>query len=160
MDFPRGYHAEILGEYQERQAAQSRLLVTGGIALALILLLLQASLGSWRPTLIVFLTLPFALVGGVIAAWATGGILSIGSLVGFFTVFGIAARNGILLINHAQHLEREEGETFGVAAGHPRRHGTAGPDPHDVPGDRPRAGARSSSWGTGPATRSSTRWPS
>ena len=53
-------------------------------------------------------------MGGVIAAWATGGILSIGSLVGFFTVFGIAARNGILLINHAQHLEREEGETFGV----------------------------------------------
>src|SRR3954470_21034692 len=113
VDFPRGYHAELIGEYQERQAAQNRLLVTGAIALAIILLLLQASLGSWRPTLLVFLTLPFALVGGVIAAWATGGILSVGSLVGFFTVFGIAARNGILLINHAQHLEREEGETFG-----------------------------------------------
>jgi Cu/Ag efflux pump CusA len=114
VDFPRGYHAEILGEYQERQDAQSRLMLTGGLALALILLLLQASLGSWRPTLLVFLTLPFALVGGVIATWGTGGILSIGSLVGFFTVFGIAARNGILLINHAQHLEREEGERFGV----------------------------------------------
>jgi Cu/Ag efflux pump CusA len=50
----------------------------------------------------------------VLAAFATGGILSIGSLVGFFTVFGIAARNGILLINHAQHLEREEGQAFGV----------------------------------------------
>ncbi|MDQ1531932.1 MAG: hypothetical protein QOE37_2037, partial [Microbacteriaceae bacterium] len=114
MDFPRGYHAEVLGEYQERQQAQTRLLVTGGLALTLILLLLQASLGSWRPTLLVFLTLPFALVGGVIATWGTGGILSIGSLVGFFTVFGIAARNGILLINHAQHLEREEGERFGA----------------------------------------------
>jgi CzcA family heavy metal efflux pump len=114
VDFPRGYHAEIIGEYQERQNAQSRLLLTGGVAALLILLLLQASLGGWRPTLLVFLTLPFALVGGVIAAWATGGVLSVGSLVGFFTVFGIAARNGILLINHAQHLEREEGETFGV----------------------------------------------
>jgi CzcA family heavy metal efflux pump len=114
VDFPRGYHAEILGEYEERQEAQSRLFTTGVIALGLILLLLQAALGGWRPALLVLLTLPFALVGGVIAAWGTGGILSIGSLVGFFTVFGIAARNGILLINHAQHLEREEGETFGV----------------------------------------------
>jgi Cu/Ag efflux pump CusA len=54
-----------------------------------------------------------ALVGGVLAAWAGGGILSLGSLVGFFTVFGIAARNGILLINHCQHLETEEGQMFG-----------------------------------------------
>jgi CzcA family heavy metal efflux pump len=114
VQFPRGYHAEVLGEYEERQEAQARLLTTSVIALGLILLLLQVSLGGWRPALLVFLTLPFALVGGVLAAWATGGILSIGSLVGFFTVFGIAARNGILLINHAQHLEREEGETFGV----------------------------------------------
>ncbi|MGZ4479974.1 MAG: efflux RND transporter permease subunit [Nocardioidaceae bacterium] len=114
VDFPRGYHAEVIGEFQERQAAQSRLLATAGIALVLILLLLQLSLGSWRLTVLVFLSLPFALVGGLIAAWGTGRVLSIGSLVGFFTVFGIAARNGILLINHAQHLEREEGEPFGV----------------------------------------------
>ena len=51
-----------------------------------------------------------ALAGGVLAAWAGGGVISIGSLLGFFTVFGIAARNGILLINHCQHLERVEGE--------------------------------------------------
>jgi CzcA family heavy metal efflux pump len=114
VTFPRGYHAEIIGEYQERQDAQNQLLTTAAIALGLILLLLQSSLRSWRPALLVFLTLPFALVGGVIAAWGTGGILSIGSLVGFFTVFGIAARNGILLINHAQHLEQEEGQVFGV----------------------------------------------
>jgi len=114
VQFPRGYHAEVLGEYGERQEAQNRLLTTAVFALLLIALLLQASLGSWRPTLLVLATLPFALVGGVLAAWATGGVLSIGSLVGFLTVFGIAARNGILLINHAQHLEREEGEPFGV----------------------------------------------
>jgi Cu/Ag efflux pump CusA len=112
--FPLGYHAELLGEYEEQEAAQARLLATAGIALILVVLLLQASLGSWRPTLLVLFTLPMALIGGVLAAFATGGVLSIGSLVGFFTVFGIAARNGILLINHAQHLEREEGETWGV----------------------------------------------
>src|SRR3954447_17934643 len=113
-ELPRGYHAELLGEFSERESATQRLLITGLIALALIVLLLQASLGGWRPTALVLITLPMALVGGVLAAWATGGIVSIGSLVGFFTVFGIAARNGILLINHAQHLEREEGETFGL----------------------------------------------
>ena len=64
--------------------------------------------------MLVFLTLPMALVGGVLAAWLAGGILSLGSLVGFFTVFGIAARNGILLINHYQHLEQEEGMEFGL----------------------------------------------
>jgi Cu/Ag efflux pump CusA len=114
-DFPRGYHVELLGEFEEQQAAQTRLFTIGAVSLAIILLLLQASLGSWRPALLAFATLPVALVGGVLAAFATGGILSIGALVGFFTVFGIAARNGILLISHAQHLEREEGEPFGAA---------------------------------------------
>jgi CzcA family heavy metal efflux pump len=115
VKYDRGYHAEVLGEYQERQAAQSRLLASGLIAGVLILLLLQASFRSWRLAILVFLTLPMALVGGVLAAWLGGGILSLGSLVGFFTVFGIAARNGILLINHCQHLEREEGMSFGPA---------------------------------------------
>jgi Cu/Ag efflux pump CusA len=113
-DFPIGSHVEFLGEYEEQQAATARLYTTGAIALAIIFLLLTVSLGSVRPALIAFVTLPLALIGGVMVAWTTGGILSIGSIVGFFTVFGIAARNGILLINHAQHLEREEGETFGV----------------------------------------------
>ena len=113
-EFPRGYHVELLGEYEEQQAAQNRLFAIGAISLTIIFLLLHVSLGSWRPALLSFVTLPIALVGGVLAAFATGGILSIGSLVGFFTVFGIAARNGILLISHAQHLEREEGEPFGV----------------------------------------------
>jgi CzcA family heavy metal efflux pump len=109
----RGYHVELLGEYQERQAAQSRLLESAIIAGLLILLLLQASFRNWRLAILSFLTLPMALVGGVLAAWLAGGIISLGSLVGFFTVFGIAARNGILLINHCQHLEEQEGMPFG-----------------------------------------------
>jgi CzcA family heavy metal efflux pump len=109
----RGYHVELLGEYAERQAAQSRLLESAIIAAVLILFLLQASFRRWRLAVLTFLTLPMALVGGVLAAWLAGGIISLGSLVGFFTVFGIAARNGILLINHCQHLESREGMTFG-----------------------------------------------
>ena len=54
------------------------------------------------------------LIGGLLAAWITGSVISIGSLVGFLTVFGIAARNKIMLINHYQHLEKYEGEVFGI----------------------------------------------
>ncbi|MDQ6682002.1 MAG: efflux RND transporter permease subunit, partial [Chloroflexota bacterium] len=111
--FPQGYHAELLGEYAERQAAQDRLLLFALLAVIGVFGLLQAAFGSTRLAIVSFLTLPFALVGGVLAAWLTGGIISLGSLVGFFTVLGIAARNGIMMINHFQHLEREEGVPFG-----------------------------------------------
>ena len=110
---PRGYSAEVLGESAERAAAQDALLFYGlGTAIA-VFVLLQVAFGSWRLAALFFLTLPLALVGGALAALASGGTISLGSLVGFLTVFGIAARNGILLVNHYQHLERHEGETFG-----------------------------------------------
>ena len=112
---PLGFSAELLGENKERESQQGRLFLFGAGALVIVFLLLQASFGSWRLATLSFLTLPMALVGGVLAAWLTDGILSLGSLVGFYTVFGIAARNGILMINHFQHLERFEGEAFGPA---------------------------------------------
>jgi CzcA family heavy metal efflux pump len=115
VQFPRGYDARVLGEYQERQAAQQRLLVFAAGAAIGVFLLLQAAFGSFRLAALSLLTLPMALVGGVLAAFVGGGVISLGSLVGFFTVLGIAARNGILLVNHYQHLERCEGETFGPA---------------------------------------------
>src|SRR3712207_2778853 len=90
-------------------------MVLGLAALVAIVLLLQAAFGSLRLALIAFVLLPAALVGGVLAVWLGDGVLSLGSLVGFLTVFGIAARNGILMISHFQHLERVEGEPFGPA---------------------------------------------
>jgi Cu/Ag efflux pump CusA len=78
-----------------------------------VFLLLHTSFGSARLATISFVLLPSALVGGALAAYAGGGVISLGSLVGFLTVLGISARNGILMINHFQHLEREEGEAFG-----------------------------------------------
>jgi CzcA family heavy metal efflux pump len=115
IQFPRGYHAELLGEYRERQEAQERLFEMAVIAGLVIFLMLQTAFGSWRLATLIFLTLPMAFVGGILAAFAGGGVISLGSLLGFVTVFGIAARNGILLVNHCQHLERFEGEPFGAA---------------------------------------------
>lgn len=115
LTFKPGHHPEILGEWAERQAAQSRL---GWLSLASfigIVVLLFADFQSVRLTLLVTLTLPFALIGGVMAAWLGGGVLSLGSLVGFVTVLGIAARNGILLVSHYRHLEQEEGRAFGMS---------------------------------------------
>jgi len=113
IQFDEGYHPEMLGEFAERQAATDRLMLFALAALVGIFLLLQASFNNTRLAILAFLTLPSALVGGILAAWVTGGVLSLGSIVGFFTVLGIAARNGIMMINHFQHLERFEGEPFG-----------------------------------------------
>lgn len=113
VDFPPGYHAEVLGEAPELNAAQNDLLLYGLIAAALIFFLIQAGLGSTRLAVLVMLLLPMALAGAVLAAKATTGILELGSLVGFLTVLGIAGRNGILMISHFQHLERVEGVPFG-----------------------------------------------
>jgi CzcA family heavy metal efflux pump len=115
VSFDRGYHAELLGEWKAREDAQNRLFFTAIFAGLAIMLLLQTAFGGWRLATLIFLTLPIALVGGLLAAFASGGVISLGTLLGFFTVFGIAARNGILLVNHCQHLERSEGEPFGKA---------------------------------------------
>jgi Cu/Ag efflux pump CusA len=115
IQLPAGYHIELLGEGAERQAAQHRLLLMGLGAAIAILFLLQAAFQSVRLALLMFLTLPVALVGGVLSAWIFVGSIDLGALVGFFAVLGIAARNGILMISHLQHLEREEGQEFGIA---------------------------------------------
>ncbi len=113
IQFPQEYYPVLLGEYTERQKAQSTLMWVSVIAAIGIFLLLVTSFGSVRLATLSFLTLPSALVGGVLAAWLGDGLISLGSLVGFLTILGIAARNGIMLIEHFQHLEKHEGETFG-----------------------------------------------
>ena len=114
VEWPIGYYPQLVGEFAERQAASQNLQRIAIISAILIFLLLYISFGSARMALMSFLSLPAALVGGVMAAYFTGGILSLGSLVGFLTILGIAARNGIMLINHYQHLEEYEGEAFGL----------------------------------------------
>ena len=113
VEFPLEYRAELLGEFEERQAASQQLGLFGLAAAVAIFLLLLSSFASPRLAILSFLTLPAALIGGLLAAFVGGGILSLGSLVGFLTIYGIAARNGIMLVNHYQHLEQHEGEVFG-----------------------------------------------
>ncbi len=112
--FPLGYHPTMLGENVEREAAQKKLYGYMVLATAIIILLLHAAFKSWKLAIMAFVAFPTALVGGVIAAYLGDGIVSLGSLVGFLTVLGIATRNGIMMISHFQHLERYEGEVFGL----------------------------------------------
>ncbi len=109
-----GYRVELLGEYQARMENQRQLLIYSLVALLGIAALLFMDFQSLRLTLLVLLTLPFALIGGVVAAALTGGTLSLGSLVGFITVLGIAARNGIMMVSHWKHLQLVEGEPWGM----------------------------------------------
>jgi len=97
-----------------KRQAQNRIILTGIFALIAIFFLLQTSFNNWRLASLTFLTLPWALVGGLLAAFlGNKGVLSLGSLVGLLTILGIATRNGIMMISHFQHLENEEGEAFG-----------------------------------------------
>jgi CzcA family heavy metal efflux pump len=121
MNFPLEYHAEVFGTSVAQEAIRKEVIsfaIAGAIG---ILLLLQACFGSWALASVVSLTLPIALVGGVLAVLASGGAISIGSLAGFLAVLGIAARNGITLVSRYQQLQRE-GAAFGPKL---VRHGTA-----------------------------------
>jgi Cu/Ag efflux pump CusA len=111
VKFPVENHAELLGDYSSRQAAKTRFIALWVAAAIGILLLLQAAVGSWRLASVMFLALPSALVGSLVAALVNGGRISLGSLVGFFAVYAIAARSLVLLIEHYQRLEERGGES-------------------------------------------------
>ncbi|MDB5683099.1 MAG: hypothetical protein JWM75_797 [Sphingomonas bacterium] len=113
VPFATGYHPQVLGEYAALRDSRQRLWATGLLCLFGVLLLVWLEFRSARITALVATSLPFALVGGVVGVALTGGVLSLGSLVGFVTVIGISARNGIMLLSHYDHLRRFEGEAFG-----------------------------------------------
>lgn len=112
LSLPTSSYIEFTGTAEEQARSQRDLLVDSLLALLGIVLLLSIVMGNYRSLLLVLLNLPFALVGGIFAGWLTGGNLSLGSLVGFVTLFGITVRNSIMLISHYEHLVQVEGMTW------------------------------------------------
>jgi CzcA family heavy metal efflux pump len=122
VNFPSGTYAEFSGAAQAKAEAQRELLLHSAVAAAGILLLLTVVFHQWRNLVLVLANIPFALVGGVMAAWLSKALLredsalTMGSLVGFVTLFGITMRNSIMMISHFEHLVQSEGVTWGKEA--------------------------------------------
>jgi Cu/Ag efflux pump CusA len=112
-DLPAGVYAEVGGSGTAQREARRELFRNSLLAGAGIVMLLWVAFGESSRLLLVLANLPFALVGGVLAVFATGGLMSLGSLVGFVTLFGIATRNAVMLISHYDHLVSVEGEAWG-----------------------------------------------
>jgi Cu/Ag efflux pump CusA len=112
MNFPLEYHAEVLQETTGEEVGSTQMIAFAAAAAIAAFLLLQAAFGSWGLAGLAFLTLPVALVGGVLAALIAGAELSLGSFIGFLALLGLAARTSVLLIRRFQDRQ-EEGETFG-----------------------------------------------
>jgi len=113
IEFEAGYHPEILGEYAEQQQSRNRLYSVAALSVIGIFFIVYADFASVRLALLLLLCLPIALTGSIVSALFTGGVLSLGSIVGFITVLGIVARNGIMLISHYRHLEIKENVPLG-----------------------------------------------
>jgi len=107
VSLPAGYFVEYGGQFESQQEATRILLSYGAIAIVVIFLLLYKAFNSARASFLVLANLPLALIGGVLAIYFTGGIMSIPSLIGLISVFGIAARNGIILVTHYHNLRVE-----------------------------------------------------
>jgi len=111
VPMPGGYRVEYGGQFESQQSASQQLLALSLLAIAGVFMLLVLAFGRARDALIVMVNLPLALIGGVVGVFLSGGVLNVATMIGFITLFGIATRNGIMLVSHIHHLVEEEGVT-------------------------------------------------
>jgi len=111
VPMPAGYRVEYSGQFESEQSASQRLLGLGLLVIAGLFMLLVLAFGRARDALLVMVNLPLALIGGVVGVFLAGGVLNVATMIGFITLFGIATRNGIMLVSHIQHLMAVEGVT-------------------------------------------------
>jgi len=116
LTLPPRYRVEYGGQFESAQHASETLFWVGSLVLIGVFILLWVALGSSRDGLLVMVNLPLALIGGVAGVYLAGGVVSVASLIGFITLFGIATRNGIMMVTHIHHLIREERVTDLVEA--------------------------------------------
>ena len=107
ITLPEGYHIEYGGQFESEQAASQTLLITSIFSIMVIFLLLFAQFRSVTQSAVILLNLPLALIGGIFTIFFTGGIISIPAIIGFISLFGIATRNGMLLISRYNDLQDE-----------------------------------------------------
>jgi Cu/Ag efflux pump CusA len=109
VPLPSGYRVEYGGQFESEESASQRLLGLGVLVIAALFMVLVLAFGRARDALLVMVNLPLALIGGVAGVFLAGGVLNVATLIGFITLFGIATRNGIMLVSHIRHLMEEEG---------------------------------------------------
>lgn len=115
VSLPRGYYVSYGGQFESAEDAAQTIAFLSVLVIAGIVLLLAAALHSLRDALIILVNLPLALIGGIFGIFLSGGVLNVASMIGLITLFGIAARNGIMMVSHIRHLMQEEGESFARA---------------------------------------------
>jgi Cu/Ag efflux pump CusA len=112
VTLPPEYYVVYGGQFESEAEAARMIAIFSVLAILATLLILYIEFTSFRVAFLVMINLPFALIGGVVSVYMTSGVISIASMVGFITLFGIAVRNGIMMISHYQHLMKAEGRTL------------------------------------------------
>ncbi len=112
LEFPMGYFVEYGGQFESAREASRTVGILSLLSIIAILVVLYMEFGNFRQAILVMVNLPLALIGGIVSIYFTEGVITIASLVGFITLFGIAVRNGILMVSHYNYLMEKEGKSL------------------------------------------------